>query len=170
VTSGTQENATFANLAIMFQRAKVIASKVEMKFAPDQSAGNVAGWAGMYFTDGNTYLVPSATNLNVIPQASRSRFITIPPPPGFQGYTPAVTMRMYTKLNAVVGQTSQQWRDSPNNEFSSNGSAWAAPASFGHESPICLFAMQSNDTTNTFVTQFDVVLTQYLEVYSRLYS
>jgi hypothetical protein len=77
---------------------------------------------------------------------------------------------MYTKLNAVVGQTSQQWRDSPNNEFSSNGSAWAAPASFGHESPICLFAMQSNDTTNTFVTQFDVVLTQYLEVYSRLYS
>jgi len=159
--SSSHENPTISNLAPLYQKYKVLSASLVTRWYPlDDAKGAMGGWAAVSVGDNNVN--PWNWNTPNMYMESGRGFGTYLPT--FSACKGAVTLRRFIDCAALVGQTRQGYLGDNSYEGTiTSASVRTDPSTLTN---FCIM-YQSSDATTTTKHAADIILTQYVMLYSR---
>jgi len=157
-TGSAHTNPTINNFATMYSKAQVMAAKIEIKWAPDSGNGNVSSWFGAFATPGRNATALTAVNVNIVPEASRTMWATLPTLGGHDG---KANFRKYFSLANIQGLTPADYATDSQYSCTSNGTSWNSALAAGSETLLNTF-MQPIDLTNNCKYFSFITITQWV--------
>lgn len=161
IGSSSHQNPTINNLCTLYQRYRVEWAKITIALTPkDASQPAVPMWAGLAVWDDSFHSV-SVANQPQAMEAKHARWTYCPTAAGFNGHAPKLSIS--GKMSEFFGTSPAEYSTSQQFIGSYNGSSLGDPNQWTQ----ARFMYQSNDGATTATLSGDIILTQYVRMFSR---